>query len=427
MVLDALGCALAATTLGDGCRESIAVMERLGGPPDSTILGIGTKVAAPNAAFVNGALVHALNYDPIGAEVGHLGVVCLVAPLAAAEMRSGISGRAFITAVAAACEVTARVTAAVHRSGRRAEKYLAGQLLSYFGATVGAAHVLGLGGAVLRSALGLALMQLAGSRQVVLAGDPPAKAIYGAFPNQAGLTAALLAREGLGADVDALGAPAGLFAMIYGDAVDPAAVTEGLGERFLLADVQFKPWPTSNHVNPFIEAAAEINRTGITVSDIAAVEVALPSHVRPWVEPIETRRRPENAAAAANAIPFCVAKALVHGDVGLGDVTGEGLRDAAARAVAERTNYRLDDGVKGALVSVTLRNGQRREAQIDTPLGDPSRPMSDDRLENKFRDCCTHAATSLPPAAVERLIGMIRDLETLDDVGRLASLASGGV
>ena len=64
MTLDSLGCALAATTLGDGCAETMAVMRDLGGNADSTIVGLGAKVAAPNAAFANGALVHALNYDP---------------------------------------------------------------------------------------------------------------------------------------------------------------------------------------------------------------------------------------------------------------------------------------------------------------------------------------------------------------------------
>ena len=84
MILDSLGCAIAATALGDGCRETIAVMSGLGGKPESTIVGLAVKVAAPNAAFANGALVHALNYDPIGSEIGHVGVVCLAAPLAMA-------------------------------------------------------------------------------------------------------------------------------------------------------------------------------------------------------------------------------------------------------------------------------------------------------------------------------------------------------
>src|SRR6266404_3994349 len=65
IILDTLGCAIAATTLGDGCRETIDVMRRLGGPLEATIIGCGTKVAAPHAAFANGALAHALNYDPI--------------------------------------------------------------------------------------------------------------------------------------------------------------------------------------------------------------------------------------------------------------------------------------------------------------------------------------------------------------------------
>src|SRR5262249_30296091 len=35
MILDSLGCAIAATTLGDGCRETMAVMRSLGGTPES--------------------------------------------------------------------------------------------------------------------------------------------------------------------------------------------------------------------------------------------------------------------------------------------------------------------------------------------------------------------------------------------------------
>src|SRR5262249_1642630 len=119
MVLDSLGCAIAATTLGDGCRETIAVMGDLGGRPESTIIGTGRRVSAPNAAFTNGALVHALNYDPIGGEIGHLGVVCLAAPLAMAEAIGGLSGAELLTASAVACEISARITAAIARTGRR--------------------------------------------------------------------------------------------------------------------------------------------------------------------------------------------------------------------------------------------------------------------------------------------------------------------
>jgi len=426
MVLDSLGAALAASTLGDGCAETMAVMVGLGGRPESTILGLGTKVAAPNAAFANGALVHALNYDPIGTEIGHLGVVCLAAPLAVAEAVGGVSGAEFLVASAVACETTARLTAAIARTGRRPSgKYVSGQLLNYFGAAVGAGRVLGLDAAGMHSALGLALMQMAGSRQIVLAGDPPAKAIYGAFPNQAGVLAALLSKQGLVADCDVFGPPAGLYAMIYDGDGDMSVLTEGLGTDFLLNEVGFKPWPTSNQLHPFIEAAGEIG-SGLDSSKIAEVAILAHSDLRPWCEPLEVRRHPENAAAAANSIPFCVAKALVGGDVTLADFSPQGLNDAAVSAIAGRTSCRLDDGVSGAVVEVRMGDGRRLEAHVETPLGHPSRPVSHERLVEKFRDCCGHGAQRLTADHVERLIALIDDLDRLDDIARLVALAGGG-
>ena len=427
IILDSLGCALAATTLGDGCRETMAVMSRLAGRPESTILGLGTKVSPTNAAFANGALVHALNYDPIGSEIGHVGVVGLAAPLAIAEAVGGVTGKEFLAACAVACEVTARITSAIARTGRRpSEKFLSGQLLNYFGAAAGAGRVLGLNAGQMRSALGLALMQMAGSRQIVLSGDPPAKAIYGAFPNQAGVLAALLSKQGLGADCDFIGEPAGLYAMIYDGDCDASALTDGLGTHFLLQDVAFKPWPTSNNLHPFIEAAGEISRRGLDVSKITEVDILAHSQLRPWCEPLDMRRRPDNAAAAANSIPFCVAKSLVHGNVTLADFTSQGLKDAATLDVAARTSYRLADAVKGAVVNIKLNDGQRLEARVETPLGHHTRPVPMEQLIEKFRDCCRHALMPLAPDRVRELISLIEDLDQLDDMSKLPILLTGG-
>jgi hypothetical protein len=61
------------------------------------------------------------------------------------------------------------------------------------------------------------------------------------------------------------------------------------------------------------------------------------------------------------------------------------------------------------------------------PLGHPSRPISDERLRDKFRDCCRHALNPIAPSAIEDMIDSIDALDRLDDVGRLATLACGGV
>lgn len=426
IVLDTLGCALAATTLGDGCRETFAVMAEIGGRPESSVFGLQKKLAAPNAAFVNGALVHALNYDPIGGEIGHIGIVCLAAPFAMAEAVGGVSGKEFLTSSVAACEITARVTAAVVRAqGNPGDKFLAGQALSYFGAAVGAGRVLNLDIAEMHSALGLALMQMSGSRQIVLGGDPPAKAVFGAFPNHGGVMAALLARAGLRATCDVFGEPAGLYAMIYNSECDPKALTEGLGRDFWLMQAEFKPWPISNKINGFVEAAIEIAMAGIRISDIAEIEIWVHSNLSPWCEPTRQRRRPQNSATAANSIPFCVAKAIATGNVTLTDFTGNGLQHADTLALAERITCHFDDRREVALIKTKTRDGHWREAKVRTPLGSPARPISDEWLTKKFYECCRHAKISLSDSQIKQIVAMIYDLDRIDDVRQVAAVING--
>jgi 2-methylcitrate dehydratase PrpD len=424
LLLDTLGTTLAATSLGAGCAEVARVMRDAGGKPESTILGFGYKVAAPNAAFANGGLAHALNYDPISRETGHVGVVCLTAPLAMAEALPGISTRQFLTAATIASEICARVAAAQSRTGKASSvKFMAGQLFGYFGAAAAAGSLLELNAERMHSAFGIALMQTSGTMQVVHGGDPPAKAIYGAFPNYGGLLAALLSKSGLDGKCDALEGVAGLYEMFYGGEYCEEALFENLGRDFLLTQTSFKPWPTSDIAHPYIEAAAKIAERGIKGSEIKAVRIVGDDHIRPWCDPIEERRLPKNAASAANSIPFAVARALVHGDLLLKDFTGEGIKDEVARAVASRTTYALQRGLEGGLVMVSTNDGHEHQVHVEAPLGHRSRPVPYERLVLKFRDCCRYSVASLSADRIDRLIAFINNLEN-EDFRMLASLSS---
>jgi 2-methylcitrate dehydratase PrpD len=421
LTLDTLGTALAATTLGEGCRESVDAMRALGGKPESTILGFDVKVSAPNAAFANGALAHALNYDAIGEDTGHTGVTCLTAPLAAAEAAAPVSGKRFLAAAAVAAEVTARVTLAVRGAGKVSDRILAGQYFNYFGAAAGAGNILGIRAEVMHSAFGLAVMQVAGSRQVVIGGDPPAKAVYGAFPNHAGYLSVLLAHSGLKAEIDALDGKAGFFGLATDGRFDATTILDGLGERFIFLRAQFKPWPTSGHVAPFIEGSIELaTRHDLQPSDIAAVELVGHPRMRDWFEPPTERRRPANAASAANSTMFAAAKALSHRAVVLADFTPEGLRDEPVLALADRITYRLDDRIEGGIVIVTTTDGRELTNAVEKPLGHPSRPISRERLEAKFRDCCSYAP-SLSSREANALVQFIDRIEDVPDVCALAN------
>ena len=208
--------------------------------------GSRDKISAPNAAFANGALVHALNYDPARTDVGHLGVVCLVAPLAMAEAIGGLPATVPRCLGCGLRDIGAYDCRNRHDRPAPERESPVRSGYELFRRRRGAGRVLGLNAEKMGSTLGLALMQMAGSRQVVLSGDPPAKAIYGAFLNQAGSPAERLSglSQGLGADCDVIGEPAGLYPMIYGNQYNPDELTEELGSKFLLNEVEFKPWPT---------------------------------------------------------------------------------------------------------------------------------------------------------------------------------------
>lgn len=428
LLIDVIGTSLAATTLGAGCREVIDLAIATGGPGEASILGTGRKVAAPGAALANGALAHALNYDPIGPMVGHIGVTCLVAPLAVAEaasMRTGkpVSGRELLAACVCGAEVTARITSAIAITGRHpSERFLAGQYFSYIGAAAGAARMLGLDADRMRSAFGLALMQTAGSMQVVFDGDPPAKAVYGGFPNQCGVMAAMLAASGLDAGCAALEGPAGLYGLAYGGEFVPEEISAGLGTDYRMLDTQIKPWPTSATAHPFIEAACTLARAGITSGDIAEIRITGRDHIRSWCEPVRERARPMNAAAAANSIPFTVAKALCHGTVLLHDFTPAGLDDQAATTLAARTVCRYDDALTGGVVELLMRDGSTVREHVSVVLGHPTRRVGRGHLLAKFRDCCRYARLPLADSRVDGIVSAIDDLEHIDDIAILPRL-----
>ena len=428
LTLDSLGTTLAGGTLGDGGPETAAVVISSGGQPESTVLGYGKKVSAVMAGLANGAMVHSLNYDAIGAEGGHPGTFALTAPLAIAERRGGVSGKEFINALVVGVEIEMRSVLALLRAGVNTKgRFLEGQLLSYLGATLSAGRTLELSVDQLDSALGLMLMQASGSRQVVVYGDPPAKGIYAAFPNQGGVLAALLAQEGLGAHCDALEGQAGFFAMFYDGVYDASVITEGLGDTYYTLDSSFKPWPTSGLIHAFIEAGLQLrNEDGVAPEDIVAFRLTGHPSSRNWFEPVEERQQPSSAASAANSVYFGAAKALANGAVTLSDFTSEGLGQQEVLRLAAGGSHELDPSLSphAGIVEVVLSSGATVTRRVDVPLGHPNRPLSREQLVDKFMDCASHAPLPLSHAALESVVDLIDRLENLDDVAAIPEALS---
>jgi 2-methylcitrate dehydratase PrpD len=411
LLLDSVGTTLAAGTLGEGCSQLVALARNLGGTPESTLFGYGDKVPALTSALVMGGLMHALNYDAVGP--AHLGLV-IPAAIAAAE-RTGSSGRELIAALAAACEIAARMALAIRTPN---ETLLAGQVGSYVAAAAGAGRIMRLRAAQMNSAYGLAVMQAAGSRQIsVVGGEPPAKAIYGAFPNHGGMLAAELAALGLGAECDAIEGQAGFYAMFYGSDFESQLLTKNLGRDYSCLKAIFKPWPVSGVVTPFVESALELYAEAHPKpADIMHIRLHGGPRSRGWLEPAEERRRPANAAAAANSAYFAVSKVLTNGHLTLADFSDTGLHQPESRFVAGLADHVIDENLgKAAVVELKTVAGEASR-RIDLPLGSPERPMSDEQLVAKFLDCGGHAAKAISISKLREAAERIQALEDEQDV-----------
>ena len=103
VLLDSLGCALGGIASDKG-KVGIAMAAKMGGLPESTLLGVGGRYSAGVAAFANSELMNGLDMDTIG----HLPPIIIPALLAMAEAKKS-SGREFLLAMVIAQEIGARV------------------------------------------------------------------------------------------------------------------------------------------------------------------------------------------------------------------------------------------------------------------------------------------------------------------------------
>src|SRR5688500_15386908 len=155
VTLDGLAVTLAGATepLGVG-RISTEYVKSLGGAPQASVIAGGFKTSLTNAAYANGTMAHALDFDNTWYPLNHPTSPTLPAILAIAEHHV-MPGRKVIEAIAAAFEVQGRLRLAATGLGTGGGFHKPG-MTGTFGATAGAGRLLGLNRDQMLMAFGLA-------------------------------------------------------------------------------------------------------------------------------------------------------------------------------------------------------------------------------------------------------------------------------
>jgi len=421
-LLDGLGVMLAAGTLGEGCQQFIRLAIESGGKTESKVIGFDARLPASMAAFANGSMSHALDFeDTHDKAFVHPNAAVIPAALAIAESTGNVSGKEFITALALGSDIVCRLGLAINEDPIQYGWYMP-PILSAFGATAAACKLLKLNPKQILDAFSLTLCQATCSAELTNNPHTIIRAIRDAFPAKAGVLSALLAKRNIAGYEQPLEGKSGLLELYARRQYNLSALTRGLGKTFEGANVSFKPWPSCRGTHSYIESALQLMKDhDFKPGDIKGIRlVTAPTPVnRVLCEPLHRKQNPKVAIDAKFSIPYVIAIAVVHGGVTLDHFTPGGLKNPEVLRIANKISYETDGTIKNNRGFLFIDNGQKI-VSLKAPrfvYGHPRNPLSQQSLVEKFLDCASHSAKRISKNNLNAVAQLVLGLENIDDIG----------
>ena len=379
------------------------------------------QTSADLAAWVNATTSHSLDYDDTFAnEAGfnfHPTVAILPAVLALGE-KIEASGREVLASYIVGIEVEYRIGAAI---GPNASEmgWHSTPVVGTMGAVAASSKILKFNKEQAQMALGIA-GSLAGG--LLHNFGTMTKPLHAGNSARNGVVAALLAQNGFTASESVMEGNLGFCSMFSAGKVKGAeGHAEDLGKNWgiISPGMSFKPYPCCRSTHSSIDASLYLrNAEGVDASQVTRIICKTsPHHTK-----LARFHKPKSAYEGKFSIPYCIATALLRGKVGLEEFTEEKVADADAQVLLSKVEiqypqeYIDNPMVLTGEVAVMLANGAEYCCKIDTPKGDFPNPMTDEELSAKFQDC---AHLFLAQTEIEKVLGMIHDLESLGNMSEL--------
>jgi 2-methylcitrate dehydratase PrpD len=391
-LLDAIGCAIggAFTTLGRRLREVVA--EQGGAPVSTVIAGGGLKLPPVTAALCNGQQANVLDFDDTYLDLGHTGTAVIPAALAVGE-QVGASAQQLRGAIVAGYEVANRIGLATRPSNDRFRVlYPVGW--HSFGATVAAGRLLGLSHDQLLNAIGITAEHAQVATTVTTDRVHAFKAGKLGQSSAIGVFAAQLAAKGFEGKQTILEEDRFLWMTLGSDRFEPCRLTEGLGDRYTINDVSFKPYPSCRMTHPALGATEQIVRG----HDVATGQIDRVT-IRTFTRMLQLAdAAPNSVEAIPFALPFVTALVLGRMPAGPAWADETILTDTAVLDLAGRVEIVADPAIDAivdqtarlpAEVDVHLTDGRVLSARCDDAPWGPTDPPNGQALLAKFLGMAT--------------------------------------
>ena len=374
--LNWVGCAVGAAK-HESAEAALGAVRMLEPAPQSSILGRGEKVDMASAALVNGITSHTFDFDDTHLKtIIHPAGPVASAVLALAEVINA-TGRDVIDATVLGIDVSCRMGNALYPEHYDRGWHITGST-GALGAAAACARLLGLDEMRTAWALGIAASQPIGMREQF---GTMTKPFHPGGAARAGLTSALLAKNGFTASPRAIEAPRG-YAQTVSTKYDWKELTEELGKRFEISFNTYKPFACGIVIHPTIDAATQLRAKGVKSEDIERVELKVHS----LVLELTGKKEPQDGLQGKFSVYHGFAAGLIFGRAGEAEyddriVTRDDMVSLRRKVVAT-----VDDSIDEAAADVTavLKDGRREHVLVKHAIGSLERPMTDQDLEGKF-------------------------------------------
>ncbi|HEY6249758.1 MAG TPA: MmgE/PrpD family protein [Candidatus Angelobacter sp.] len=419
--LDTVGVALAgAVEPGSRIVQKLAASEASG---ECRIWGTPLKTSATWAALANGAAAHALDFDDMCfVSLAHPSAPLVTTALAIGE-QAATSGRAVLAAYVLGFEIEA-VLGRTMNPRHYQQGWHCTSTLGTVGAAAAAAHLLKLDAEATTHCLAIAASEASGLKENFGTMTKPLHAGLGA---RNAVFAALLAQQGFTANEGALDGPQGFLAAMASEKPDLQTLSENLGKRWEILEtgITVKLYPSCSATHPALDSVLDLRREhNLLANQIESVKV----HVDSLTPALLAYDRPQTGLQGKFSMPFCLAAALVYGEVGLATFEESCIREARIQELLPRITMQADaslgkdaPGLTQATVKICLRDGRTLHRRADGARGYPEHPASAEELDNKFLSCGRRV---LSEERLQAALAHLRRMEALSDVRQLTDSIS---
>ncbi len=342
----------------------------------------GREVSPAGAVLALGMTIDALDvHDNFNAAKGHAGVAVVPATLATLGLKPGtkISGQELLTTLAVGYEIALRAGLALHAT---ACDYHTSGAWNALGCAAIVARRLALDAEATRHALGIAEYHGPRSQMMRVIDHPTMLKDGSGWGAMAGVSAGLLAQSGF------TGAPA-----LTVESAEIAEIWADIGIRWYLMEQDFKRHAVCHWAQPPIAGTLDLlYKYHISPEEIERIQV-FSFHEATRLD----CQQPKTTEEAQYSLPFPVAAAVIHDQLGPDELSDKGLSDFRVLELAKRITISADDlcnsqfpSVQMARVHITTLDGRTFEtAPVESPwdLADISQPHQppDQELREKFR------------------------------------------